>query len=128
MNRPVSAQLTSSALCGTVASASVVDAWDALSRVTSETTAAETISFAYDAANDLTGITWPDTGANALTATYVYDTLQRVTTISANGTQIAAYGYDQYGRRSTISRTAAQAPARPIPTTAPTGSRAWSSR
>ncbi len=41
---------------------------------------------------------------NALTATYGFDTLQRVTTISANGTQIAAYGYDAYGRRSTITR------------------------
>ena len=62
------------------------------------------MSYAYDAAGDRTGITWPDAAPNALTATYGFDTLQRVTTISANGTQIAAYGYDAYGRRSTITR------------------------
>jgi RHS repeat-associated protein len=104
LNRLLTAQLTTSALCGTIPSASVVDTWDALSRLTSETTAGRTVSYAYDAAGDRTGITWPDTGSNALTAAYGFDVLKRVTTISANGTQILAYGYDAYGRRSSITR------------------------
>ena len=57
-----------------------------------------------DAAGDRTTITWPDTGSNALAATYAYDVLQRVTSISVGGSTIASYGYDQYGRRSTVAR------------------------
>ena|GEM_PF-2457126 len=104
LSRPLTAQLTARALCGTVPSASVVWAWDALSRLTGETAGGRSLAYAYDGAGDRTGIAWPDSGANALSATYAFDTLQRVTAITANGSQIAAYAYDSLGRRSGITR------------------------
>jgi len=104
LNRPLSAQLTTTQACPAPATGSVLYAWDALSRLTSETTAGRMLTYAYDAAGDRTKITWPDASPNTLAATYAFDTLQRVTTISANGTQIVGYGYDAQGRRSTITR------------------------
>jgi len=104
LSRPLTAQFTAQALCGTVPSASVAWAWDALSRLTGETAGGRTLAYAYDAAGDRTGIAWPDGGANALSATYAFDVLQRVTAITANGSQIAAYAYDSLGRRSSIKR------------------------
>lgn len=70
----------------------------------SETTGGRTLSYVYDADGDRTSITWPDTGGNALTITYNYDVLQRVSKILNGGSSIAAYGYDAYGRRSSIVR------------------------
>lgn len=105
LNRPLTIAYTASG--GT----SLTYVWDALSRLSSETIAGggepsggRAVSYAYDAAGDRTGITWPDTGANALSATYAYDILQRVTSISVGGSVIESYGYDQYGRRSSIAR------------------------
>jgi RHS repeat-associated protein len=105
LNRPLTVAYTTSG------ATSLTYVWDALSRLSSaniagggEPTGGRRISYGYDAAGDRTGITWPDTGSNALTITYLYDVLQRVTTIQANGTTVAAYAYDSHGRRSTITR------------------------
>ena len=105
LNRPLSVGYSTAGM------SSLAYGWDALSRLSTETiyavgqgSGARTMTYGYDAAGDRTSITWPDTGANALTAIYAYDTLQRVTSIQANGTTITAYGYDQYGRRSSITR------------------------
>ena len=85
--------------------------WDALSRITTETltgngepTGGRQVSYGYDAAGNVTSITWPDAGANALSASYSYDVLLRVTQISSGSNVVATYAYDQYGRRSTITR------------------------
>ena len=105
LNRSTSVAYTASG------GSSLAYSWDALGRLASETIAGpgqpgggRQIAYGYDAAGDLTSMAWPDGGANALTATYSYDTLRRVTQISAAGSTIAAYAYDQYGRRSTIAR------------------------
>ncbi len=76
-----------------------------LAPLSSETSNGRALSYAYDLANNLTGITWPDTGANALTATYVYDALNRVTQIQANATAVANYAYDDLGRRTNLTPT-----------------------
>ena len=54
-------------------------------------------------------MTWPETGANALYVSYVYDVLNRVTQIEENGATsgpglLASYAYDGLGRRSSITR------------------------
>jgi len=46
-------------------------------------------------------VTWPETGANALYVTYVYDVLDRVTQVEENGATsgpglLASYGYDPW--------------------------------
>ncbi len=83
--------------------------YDALSRVTSETSVGKTLAYQYDAAGNRTRVTWPETGANALYVTYVYDVLNRVTQVEENGATsgpglLASYGYDSLGRRSTLTR------------------------
>jgi RHS repeat-associated protein len=83
--------------------------YDALSRVTSETSVGKTLSYQYDAAGNRTRVTWPETGANALYVTYVYDVLNRVTQVEENGATsgpglLASYGYDSLGRRSSLAR------------------------
>ena len=61
------------------------------------------VSYGYDAAGDVVSIAWPDTGANALTATYAWDVLQRVTQISAGGAVIATYAYDPYRKYGDVN-------------------------
>jgi len=82
--------------------------YDALGRPTSMTQNSKTLTYAYDAAGNRTGVTWPDT-SNPLTATYVYDPLNHVTQIEQNGATsgaglLAAYSYDGAGRRTAVSR------------------------
>lgn len=84
-------------------------AYDSAGRVTSETTsdasASRAISFQYDAAGNRTRVTWPD----SFYAGYVYDPLNRVTTINENGATsgagvLATYSYDDLGRRTGLTR------------------------
>ncbi|HEY5071559.1 MAG TPA: hypothetical protein VII63_05965, partial [Caulobacteraceae bacterium] len=79
---------------------SVAETWDALSRLKNETAAGRTLVYAYDLSGERIGITWPDGGANALAAGYVYDGLGRVSQILANGSLIANYAYDDLGRQA----------------------------
>jgi YD repeat-containing protein len=51
--------------------------YDALGRVTSTTQNGQTLSYAYDAAGNRTALTWPDTGSNALTVSYLRRAEQR---------------------------------------------------
>jgi len=84
-------------------------AYDSAGRVTSETTsdasASRAVSFQYDAAGNRTRVTWPD----SFYAGYVYDPLNRATTINENGATsgagvLATYSYDDLGRRTSLSR------------------------
>ena len=73
------------------------------------TTSGRTLSYQYDPAGNRTRLTFPDTGANALYISYVYDVLNRVTSIGENGAisgvgLLASYGYDSLGRRQTVTR------------------------
>jgi RHS repeat-associated protein len=84
-------------------------AYDALGRVTSETSANRTLSYQYDAAGNRTRVTWPDTGANSLYVAYIHDVLNRVTMVEENGATsgpglLASHGHDSLGRRSTVAR------------------------
>jgi RHS repeat-associated protein len=101
LGRLKSAQLTTTAnLCGTVPSATVAYAWDALGRATTETTAGRTLAYAYDAAGDRTSITWPD----AVAISYDYDVLQRARHVLLGSYTVAVFSYDDHGRRSGITR------------------------
>lgn len=75
--------------------------YDALSRVTSETQAGRTVSYLYDDGGRRQRMTWPD----AVYVTYEYNTLGEVTAIRENGgTALATFGYDNMGRRTTLTR------------------------
>ena len=99
---------------GSAGGAGVDTAYDALGRAVSSSASGRTLSYQYDAAGNRTRITWPDSGANALYVTYVYDVLNRVTQIQENGATsgaglLATYAYDSLGRRSSISRAGGSA-------------------
>ena len=73
--------------------------YDRLGRVLSETVSGDgaggrTVSYAYDAGSNRTGITWPD----GVSASYTYDALSRLDTVSFAGTQLADYDYDLQSR------------------------------
>ena len=94
---------------GSASGPGVSSTWDALGRRTSTTNAGKTLSYAYDLAGNRTRVTWPDTGANALFVTYVYDNLNRVTAVEENGATsgvglLATYTYDAMGQRASESR------------------------
>ncbi len=100
---------------GSAGGAGMDYAYDALGRTTSTTasttTPSRTLSYQYDLAGDRTRITWPDTGSNALYVAYAYDLLQRVTQVQENGATsgpglLAAYTYDDLGRRTRVARAA----------------------
>ncbi len=60
-------------------------------------------------AGNRTRLTFPETGANALYVSYVYDVLNWVTSIGENGATsgvglLASYGYDSLRRRQTVTR------------------------
>lgn len=77
----------------------ITNTYDALSRVTSVTTAIDAtwaLGYGYDAAGNRTSITHPD-GQTFGTA---YDPLNRPTSAWRSGSTIAAYGYDSAGRRN----------------------------
>ena len=91
---------------GSAGGSGVTSAYDALGRVTSTTDSnGRALQYAYDAAGDRTQLTYADGGANALAIHYGYDNLQRVTSITENGSQaLAGFAYDSLGRRTAISR------------------------
>ena len=82
--------------------------WDSLSRQTSETGVSGTMSYAYDPAGRITGITWPD----GFAANYGYDPYGALVAVDqhpagGSATQIAAYGWDDLGQPTTVSRAGA---------------------
>ena len=94
---------------GSAGGAGVDYAYDALGRPLSSTASGRTLSYQYDAVGNRTRLTFADTGANALYVSYVYDVLNRVTSIGENGATsgvglLASYGYDSLGRRSSVTR------------------------
>ena len=68
--------------------------YDALGRVTTTTSAGRAMSFAYDAA----GNPIQRTGYNNVTTDYVYDALNRLTTISYPDASAVSYSYDKRSR------------------------------
>ncbi len=67
-----------------------------------------------------TRLTFPDTGANALYISYVYDVLNRVTSIGENGATsgvglLASYGYDGGSRLQSLIQSLAGTAAVPDP-------------
>ena len=59
-----------------------------------------TLSYQYDAAGNRTRLTWPD----GFYATYAYDAMNRVTSVSDSAAQtLATYAYDAAGRRASIT-------------------------
>jgi RHS repeat-associated protein len=86
-------------------SQTLTNAWDSLSRLTSEAGPLGTISYQYDPAGRMTRITWPD----AFYAQYDYDTTGAVTAIRENGASsgagvLASYTYTNLGQPSMIAR------------------------
>jgi RHS repeat-associated protein len=72
-------------------------AFDALGRVSSESANSQTTRYQYNLAGARTRITWPD----EFYVTYGYDASGAMTDIfESSGARIAAYGYDDLGRRS----------------------------
>ena len=71
--------------------------YDALGRMVTETTNNLTMAYQYDLAGNRTGMTWPDN----FFVSYDYDKTGAVAAIrESNGTPVAAYAYDNLGRRS----------------------------
>lgn len=102
--------------------------WDALSRMTTEVGRAS-VSYAYDSAGRMTGISWPDgffaqydrdltgavtairengasSGAGVLAA-YTYNNRGQVSAISRGNGVTTAYGYDTHGRMTSLAHNAA---------------------
>lgn len=81
---------------------SVTMDWDALSRLTSETTSPlGTVSSLYDPAGRRTRLTWPD----STYINYEYDLYDGLTAVKlSTGTSLASYTRDNLGRRTAISR------------------------
>jgi len=78
--------------------------WDPLSRLVSENTGVA-MTYGYDAASRMTGITWPD----GFAADYTYDVYGAVTAIDqhpsgGSASQVAAYGWNNLGQPTTVSR------------------------
>lgn len=79
--------------------------WNALGQNTSQASSVTgTMAFAYDAAGERTQITWPD----SFYVNYDYDLIGGVTAIRENGATtgigvLAAYTYDNYGRRTGVT-------------------------
>lgn len=62
------------------------------------------MDYALDAAGNTTDITWPtDPLAEALTASYDYDDMNRVSAIRNGTSSYAAYGYDDLSRRTGVT-------------------------
>jgi RHS repeat-associated protein len=91
-------RLTSASQTGS----SLTFGWDALSRKTSEAITANgatlTTTFAYDAANRRTSVTYPS--ATALTVSYAYLTTGELDTIKQGAVVLADYTYDNLGNRT----------------------------
>ncbi|MFA6219948.1 MAG: hypothetical protein WC692_09260 [Erythrobacter sp.] len=82
----------------------LTNGWDALGRLTSESQPYGTASYQYDAAGQLTRLTWPD----AFYVNYDHDLLGRITKIRENGATsgigvLASYAYNDIGQRASIA-------------------------
>jgi RHS repeat-associated protein len=78
--------------------------WDALSRNVSEGGPNGTTSFAYDLADQRTGITYSTSGGgSALTVAYSYLLTGELSTIAQGMTTLATYGYDSLGNRTSVT-------------------------
>jgi len=78
--------------------------YDALSRKISEAGPNGTTSFAYDLADEKTGITYSTNGGgSALTINYTYFTTGDLSAIQQSGTNLASYGYDGLGNRTSVA-------------------------
>jgi RHS repeat-associated protein len=86
---------------GSACSNTLSYAYDALSRMTSETQSSRTVSYQYDAAGYRTRLTWPD----SFYVTYEYNAVGEVTAIRENGgTALSSFAYDNLGRRTALTR------------------------
>jgi len=76
--------------------------YDALGRVTNQTTNGRTLLSGFDLAGDRTSITWSDGFAVA----YGFDNLQRPVSVTRQDTMasLATYAYDSLGRLTSITR------------------------
>lgn len=84
--------------CSTTA---VCSTWDALSRQITETTSLGTMTRGYDLAGRRIQLTWPD----LFFVTYAYDLDDQMVLMRQAGvTDIAAYAYDNLGRRTSTGR------------------------
>ena len=82
-------------------SQTLTNVWDGLSRLTSETGPLGTMSYQYDIAGRRTRQTWPD----AFYVTNSWNLADEMTAILQGGsTQIVAFGYDNLGRRTSLTR------------------------
>ncbi|WP_298123294.1 hypothetical protein, partial [Brevundimonas sp.] len=77
--------------------------WDALGRMLTESGPTGTMSYAYDIGGRRTGQTWPGS-STPFTASWGYNVLGEMTTISGPSGVIASYVYDNLGRRAAMSR------------------------
>ena len=76
-------------------------AWDALGRMTSETGPLGTMAYQYDLAGRRTRQTWPD----GFFVTNSWNLADEMTAILHGGTtQIIGFGYDDLGRRTSLTR------------------------
>jgi len=75
--------------------------YDALGRVTAQSAPQGAMSYQYDLAGNRTRVTWPD----GFYASYEYDLAGAPVMVKENGSvNLAAYGYDDLGRRRYVSR------------------------
>ena len=75
--------------------------WDALGRQRTETTPLGTMAMDYDIADRRTRLTWPD----GYLVDYTYDLTDAMTSLTSTGSAVVAnYGYDNLGRRTSVTR------------------------
>lgn len=75
--------------------------WDALGRQRTETTPLGTMAMDYDIANRRTRLTWPD----GYLVDYTWDLTDAMTSLTSTGSAVVAnYGYDNLGRRTSVTR------------------------
>jgi RHS repeat-associated protein len=75
--------------------------WDALGRQLTETTPLGQMTMQYDIANRRTRLTWPD----GYLVDYTYDLTDAMTSLTSTGSAVVAnYGYDNLGRRTSVTR------------------------
>jgi RHS repeat-associated protein len=79
----------------------VTMSWDALGRQLSETTPLGAMAMQYDIAGRRTRMTWPD----GYLVDYTYDLTDAMTSLTSTGSAVVAgYGYDNLGRRVSVTR------------------------
>jgi RHS repeat-associated protein len=66
-------------------------------------TGAKTISYGLDANGNRTSLTWPESGAQAYSVAYTYDTLNRMATAVNGATTLATYTYNPLSQRTNLA-------------------------